>query len=90
MLVSPDSPYAGSEELSSVKASVSSYMIAAELAKGQTNYVETANGYIMSTIDRFNSLPYNYMENMQEVTSTYDFMSGVPAGLDAISRTPRK
>jgi hypothetical protein len=65
-------------------------MIAAELAKGQTNYVETANGYIMSTIDRFNSLPYNYMENMQEVTSTYDLMSGVPAGLDAISRTPRK
>lgn len=89
MLVSPDSPYAGSEELRNVKASVSSYMIAAELAKGQTNYVETADGYIMSTIDRFNSLPYNYMENMLEVTSTSDVKTGIPAGLDAIYRTPR-
>jgi hypothetical protein len=42
-------------------------MISKELQKGQTNCVETANGYAMSTIDRFRNLPYNYMENLLDI-----------------------
>ena len=47
-------------------------MISKELQKGQTNCVETANGYAMSTIDRFRNLPYNYMENLLDIQVVND------------------
>ena len=47
-------------------------MISNELQKGQTNCVETAHGYVMYTIDRFRSLPHNYLENIQNIQVTID------------------
>ena len=39
---------------------------------GQTNCVETADGFVKSTIDRFKALPYNYMENLTDVKVSID------------------
>ena len=42
------------------------------IAKGRTNCVETADGFIKSTIDNFKTLPYNYMENLTGVKVSID------------------
>jgi hypothetical protein len=39
---------------------------------GQSNCVETADGFIKSTIDNFKALPYNYMENLTDVKVTFE------------------
>ena len=66
ILINPESEYVNKSEVAaSLPATYS--MISKELQKGQTNCVETANGYAMSTIDRFRNLPYNYMENLLDI-----------------------
>lgn len=64
ILLSPDSQYADAGDVS---LPASCGMISKELMKGRTNYVETADGYVKSTIDRFRNLPYNYMENILDI-----------------------
>ena len=66
ILVNPESEYVNKSEVAA-KLPSSYSMISKELQKGQTNCVETANGYAMSTIDRFRNLPYNYMENLLDI-----------------------
>ena len=71
ILVNPESEYVNKSEVSaSLPATYS--MISKELQKGQTNCVETANGYAMSTIDRFRNLPYNYMENILDIQVSHN------------------
>lgn len=65
ILISPDSQYNVTEEEVALPASYG--MISKELQKGRTNYVETSDGYVMSTIDRFRNLPHNYMENILDI-----------------------
>lgn len=73
LLVSPDSEYAsyGTSKTSLSLAPVYE-RVSAELAKGQSNCVETARGYIMSTIDRVRSTPYNYMKNSVDVPVSFE------------------
>ena len=71
ILVNPESEYVNKSEVAaSLPATYS--MISKELQKGQTNCVETANGYAMSTIDRFRNLPYNYMENILDIQVSHN------------------
>lgn len=69
LLVKPGSEYAGytPEEKSALKLPASCERVYAELQKGPGNYVETPRGYIMSTIDRIKSAPYNYLQNSIDV-----------------------
>ena len=71
LLINPDSDYADGE-IGNVAAPASCRVISNMLAKGQTNCVETADGFIKSTIDSFKALPYNYMENRVDVKVTFD------------------
>ena len=71
VLINPDSDYADGE-LGNVAAPASCRTISNILAKGQTNCVETADGFMKSTIDSFKALPYNYMENKTDVKVTFD------------------
>lgn len=64
ILISPDSQY---NVTGDVALPASYGMVSKELRKGRTNYVETADGYVMSTIDRFRNLPHNYMENILDI-----------------------
>ena len=49
---------------SKLKAPAACNVVSNELSKARSNYVETDNGYIMSTIDRVKGVPYNYAENL--------------------------
>lgn len=71
MLIDPSSDYADGE-LDEVTASTSCRMLSNILQKGQTNCVETADGFMKSTIDNFKGLPYNYMENLTDVKVSID------------------
>ncbi len=71
LLVSPESDYADGK-LGNVAAPTSSRVISNMIAKGRTNCVETADGFIKSTIDNFKTLPYNYMENLTDVKVSID------------------
>ena len=71
ILVNPDSDYADGE-MGNVSAPASCRIISNMLAKGRTNCVETADGFMKSTIDSFKALPYNYMENLTDVKVTFD------------------
>lgn len=71
LLINPDSDYADGE-IGNVEAAASCRVLSNILAKGQTNCVETADGFIKSTIDSFKALPYNYMENLTDVKVTFD------------------
>ena len=42
------------------------------LQTARRNFVETENGYIMSTIDKVISAPYNYMQNSEQLHVTLD------------------
>lgn len=88
LLVSPDSKYADyGSEVSSLKAPAMCSQIAAELQKSRTNYVETSRGYIMSTIDRVKSRPYNYMVNSLDISTFERQQTGdQPSGLGSIER----
>lgn len=73
ILINPDSKYNKVDvEKVVARASASQQTIANMLRGGQTNCVETADGFIKSTIDNFKALPYNYMENLTDVRVTFD------------------
>lgn len=42
------------------------------LQTARRNFVETENGYIMSTIDKVMSAPYNYMQNSEQLQVILD------------------
>lgn len=63
LLVSPEAEY-GKVMESKLKAPAACNVVSNELSKARSNYVETDNGYIMSTIDRVKGVPYNYAENL--------------------------
>lgn len=71
LLINPESDWADGQ-IGNVQAPASCRVISNMLAKGQTNCVETADGFIKSTIDNFKALPYNYMENLTDVKVTFD------------------
>lgn len=71
ILINPDSDYADGE-LGNLAVPTSCKVISNMLAKGQTNCVETADGFMKSTIDSFKTLPYNYMENRTGVKVAFD------------------
>lgn len=73
LLVSPDSKYASyGKSSASLSVPAACKRVAFELEKGQGNCVETARGYIMSTIDKIRKTPYNYMENALETSVAFD------------------
>ena len=72
ILVSPDSEYNQEDVEEVARASASQGTISNMLRSGQRNCVETADGFIKSTIDNFKALPYNYMENLTEVQVSID------------------
>ena len=73
LLVSPDSKYASyGKSSASLSVPAACKRVAFELEKGQGNYVETARGYIMSTIDKIRKTPYNYMENALETSVSFE------------------
>lgn len=67
LLVSPDSQYAAGSETASLQAPAACRQVAFQLQQGRTNYVESARGYILSTIDRISKAPHNYLENASDV-----------------------
>lgn len=69
ILINPESKYVQAEagELTQTDLPASYSIISKELQKGQTNCVETAHGFVMSTIDRFKGMPYDYMQNILDV-----------------------
>lgn len=73
LLVSPDSKYASyGKSSASLSVPAACKRVAFELEKGQGNCVETARGYIMSTIDKIRKTPYNYMENALETSVSFE------------------
>lgn len=90
LLVSPDSEYASynPDKKASERLRTSCDMIYAELQKGQSNYVETARGYIMSTIDKIKDAPYNYMNNAEKMHVNI-VREDRPAGLQYLERELR-
>lgn len=73
LLVSPDSKYASyGKSSASLSVPAACKRVAFELEKGQSNCVETARGYIMSTIDKIRKTPYNYMENALETSVSFE------------------
>lgn len=73
LLVSPDSKYASyGKSSASLSVPAACKRVAFELDKGQGNCVETARGYIMSTIDKIRKTPYNYMENALETSVSFE------------------
>ena len=73
ILINPESEYNGSDmEKVVARASASQKTVSNMINAGQTNCVETADGFIKSTIDNFKSLPYNYMENLTDVKVRFD------------------
>lgn len=87
LLIAPGSKYTSdAASASSLKAPAACSRISGELQKARTNYVETDRGYIMSTIDKFKTAPYNYMQNLQKVSDTAVTEA---TGLGSIVRTLR-
>ena len=99
LLISPDSKYADYDgSLSSLKAPAACTQVSVELSKPRTNYVESARGYIMSTIDRIKRAPRNYMDNSLPMSvfidreiadftmtrSTSASVVNIPSGLDQV------
>ena len=73
ILINPDSKYNKADVESAVaRASASQQTLSTMINAGQTNCVETADGFIKSTIDNFKALPYNYMDNLTDVKVTFD------------------
>lgn len=73
ILINPESEYnKASVEKTVARASASQQTLAKMINAGPTNCVETADGFIKSTIDNFKALPYNYMENLTEVKVTFE------------------
>ncbi len=73
LLVSPDSKYASyGKSSASLSVPAACKRVAFELEKGQGNCVETARGYIMSTIDKIRKTPYNYMENAFKTSVSFE------------------
>lgn len=75
LLISPGSKYASASaaELSNLAAPEACNAVSLELQKARRNYVETASGYIKSTIDMVReSMPRNYMENVISVKGGSD------------------
>ena len=73
ILINPESEFnevAGVQAVA--RASASQQTLSKMINAGQTNCVETADGFIKSTIDNFKSLPYNYMENLTDVKVTFE------------------
>ena len=73
ILINPESEYNRDDvEKVVARASASQKTVSNMINAGQTNCVETADGFIKSTIDNFKSLPYNYMENLTDIKVTFD------------------
>ena len=73
ILINPESKYNKADvEAAVARASASQQTLSKMINAGQTNCVETADGFIKSTIDNFKSLPYNYMENLTDVKVTFE------------------
>lgn len=72
MLVNPDSKYSKDDVEAIARASVSQATVSNMINAGHRNCVETADGFVKSTIDNFKTLPYNYMENLTEVKVSID------------------
>ena len=73
ILINPASKYNKADvETAVARASASQQTLSKMINAGQTNCVETADGFIKSTIDNFKTLPYNYMENLTDVKVTFD------------------
>ena len=73
ILINPDSEYTRREVEAYARQTVSQCnAISTMLNAGQTNCVETADGFIKSTIDKFKARPYNYMENLTDIKVTMD------------------
>ena len=73
MLINPESKYNDVDvETAVARASASQQTLSKMINAGQTNCVETADGFIKSTIDNFKAMPYNYMENLTDVKVTFD------------------
>ena len=87
ILVRPDSEYAdyNPEKKSAMQLPAECHQVAAALDEGRSNYVETDRGYIMSTIDRILSTPYNYMQNLVTVPSDSQ-TSVVSDGIEYLDR----
>ncbi len=71
ILVNPASEY-NKDAVEKVVARASQQTVSNMINAGQTNCVETADGFIKSTIDNFKALPYNYMENLTDVKVTFE------------------
>ena len=73
ILINPASQYNKSEvEKAIANVPASQKAISNIINAGPTNCVETADGFIKSTIDNFKALPYNYMDNLTDVEVTFD------------------
>lgn len=73
ILIDPNSEYNETvAETKVARASASQQTLANMINAGPTNCVETADGFIKSTIDNFKALPYNYMDNLTEVKVTFE------------------
>lgn len=72
MLVNPDSKYSKDDVEAIARASVSQATVSNMINAGHRNCVETADGFVKSTIDNFKTLPYNYMENLTDVKVSID------------------
>ena len=71
ILINPASEY-NKTDVEKVVARASQQTVSNMINAGQTNCVETADGFIKSTIDNFKALPYNYMENLTDVEVTFE------------------
>ena len=72
ILINPDSEYAAGVAEKVARTPSSCVTLSRILGAGQTNCVETADGFVKSTIDNFKALPYNYMENLTDVEVSID------------------
>ena len=71
ILINPASEY-NKADVEKIVARASQKTVSNMINAGQTNCVETADGFIKSTIDNFKALPYNYMENLTDVEVTFE------------------
>lgn len=72
ILINPDSKYTKEDIEKAIARKPSHATVSRMIQAGQTNCVETADGFVKSTIDRFKALPYNYMENLTDVKVSID------------------
>ena len=89
LLVSPDSKYADYKSDKSMSMELPSVYnrVSAELGHGRSNYVETDRGYIMSTIDRVLSMPYNYLQDAVRMPVDIEIKTAeVSGGIEYLDR----